>query len=170
VLPTLFRSDPAQCGGGAFMDGGAHLVSELLWVTGLGVKRVACVMDDVPTDRRTALSLILSNGAVATISSVSDSSAAGRRVHNTFAGSKGLITVEGFEFQTTVRPDGGVVETFAEADLPPVPGPVANLIGAIGQRGCLASDAAHGAYVQAVLDSAYLAAASSNCGNGTVIK
>jgi predicted dehydrogenase len=158
VLPTLFRSDPAQCGGGAFMDGGAHLVSELLWVTGLGVKRVACVMDDVPTDRRTALSLILSNGAVATISSVAVSSAAGRRVHNTFAGSKGLITVEGFEFQTTVRPDGGVVETFAEADLPPVPGPVTNLVDAIQHRAGIASDAAHGVQVQHAIEAAYQSA------------
>lgn len=157
IKPTLFRADPAQCGGGAFMDGGSHLVSELLWVTGLGVKRVSCLMDRTPTDRRTALSAELSNGAVATITSVSDSAASGRRVRNTIGGSRGLITVEGFEFRTIIEPDGGEAETFAEADLPPVPGPVANLIEAIHRRAEIASGAIHGVEVQQLLEAAYAA-------------
>jgi predicted dehydrogenase len=160
VHPTLYRADPAQCGGGCFMDGGAHLVSEILWVTGLRATRVACLMDDTPSDRRAALAMTLGNGAVATIGSVADSQSAGRRVRNTFGGSQGTITVEGFEFRTTIAPDGGEPETFREADLSPVPGPVANLVDAILRQTPLNADAVHGVHVQEVLEAAYRSASS----------
>jgi predicted dehydrogenase len=160
VVPTLFRADPAQCGGGAFMDGGAHLVSEILWTTGLRATRVTCLMDQSPTDRRAALSLTLENGAIATICSVSDSRAAGRRVRNTFGGSKGAITVEGFDFLTTIQPEDAEAESFKEADLAPVPGPIANLVDAIRHQSELFGDSDHGVYVQEVLAAAYQSAAT----------
>jgi predicted dehydrogenase len=162
VNPTLFRSDPAQCGGGCFMDGGAHLVSEVLWVTDLRATRVTSLMDRTPSDRRTALSMTLENGAIATICSIADSQSAGRRVRNTIGCSRGTIAVDGFDFRTTIAPEGGEPESFSEADLPPVPGPVANLVDSILQHAPLSSDANHGAHVQEVLEAAYRSAASSS--------
>lgn len=160
VAPTLYRADPEQCGGGYFMDGGAHMISELLWVTGLRIVRVACLMDAVPSDRRIALSLTLENGAVATITSIGNSRA-GRRVRNSFGGSLGTITVEGFEFATTIVETGDTDDTtdhFREADLPPVAGPIANFVDAIRGHAPIASPAEHGVQVVEVLEAAYRSA------------
>jgi predicted dehydrogenase len=162
VHPTLFRADPSQCGGGCFMDGGAHLVSEVLWVTGLRATQVACLMDRTPSDRRTALSMTLENGVVATLSSIADSQGASRRVRNTIGCSRGTITVDGFDFRTTIMPDGGEPETFCEADLPPVPGPVADLVDSILHQTPLLSDVGHGVHVQEVLEGLYASAASGS--------
>lgn len=161
VPPTLFRADPELSGGGYLMDGGPHLVSEVLWVTGLRASKVACTMDALPQDRRTSLAITLENGAVATICSVGDSRFPTRRVSNTFAGSLGTISVEGFEFRTTLRRRDAEPETFSEAELPPVPGPVANLIDAIRGRGELFSPCSHGLHVTEVLEAAYQSAAEN---------
>ena len=40
VKPTLFRSEPAQNGGGSLIDGGTHYLCELLWCTDLRVCEV----------------------------------------------------------------------------------------------------------------------------------
>jgi len=155
VPPTLFRADPGQCGGGCLIDGGSHLVSELLWVTGQAAVAVSCQMDSLPSDRRAVLAVTLEDGAVATICSVADSGYRERRVRNTFAGADGTIAVEGFEFLTTIQHEGGAPESFQESDLPPVPGPVANFIDAVAGRGHLFSPGEHGADVVAVIHAAY---------------
>ena len=142
------------------MDGGAHLISEILWTTGLRALSVACVMDHAPSDRRAAVVMMLENGATATISSVGNSRAGGRRVRNTIGGSEGTITVEGFEFLTTISEDTGEGQTFRETDLPPVAGPVENFIDAIRGSGALFSDAEHGVHVTEVLEAAYTSAAT----------
>lgn len=161
VNPTLFRADPAQCGGGHLMDGGAHLVSEILWVTDMCASRVACVMDQSPSDRRAALVMTLENGAIATICSVGNSHAARRRVRNAIGGSRGIITIDGFEFRTTIGTDGGESEEFTEADLPAVAGPVVNLVDAVLHQGELFSNGDHGANVQQVLAAAYESVSTS---------
>lgn len=157
VPPTMYRADPQLCGGGYLIDGGSHLVSELLWTTGLRAVRVACLVDRLPSDRRATLALGLENGAQATVICVGDS-AHGRRVRNTFAGSAGTITVEGFAFETTIHEAQGEPETFRESDLLPVAGPVANLVDAIRGRGPLFSPAEHGAHVTEVIEAAYISA------------
>jgi len=159
VPPTLFRADPALSGGGYLMDGGPHLISEVLWVTGLRATTVACVMDTVPQDRRASLAFTLENGGVATISSVGDSHFPTRRVRNTFAGSTGTLIVEGFEFRTTFLQKDAEPLNFAETDLPAVPGPVANLIDAIRGKSELFSPCEHGVHVTEVLEAAYSSAA-----------
>jgi predicted dehydrogenase len=159
VPPTLYRSDPEQCGGGYFIDGGSHLVSEVLWVTGLKAIAVSCHMDATPSDRRAALTLTLENGALATIVTLGDSQHAGRRVRNTIAGSRGTITVEGFDFLTTID-SGDESESFREADLPPIPGPVTNLVDAIRGHALVASPAEHGAAVVEIIHAAYESAAT----------
>jgi predicted dehydrogenase len=160
VPPTMYRADPDQCGGGYLIDGGSHLVSEVLWVTGLRCEHVSCDMDQTPSDRRCSLTLTLSNGAMATINSVGNSRHASRRVLNTIAGADGTIVVQGFSFQTTIQPEGAEGETFSEADLPPVAGPVANFVDAIRGRGAVYSPAEHGVHVVEVVEAAYQSAAT----------
>ena len=53
----MYRSDPEQNGGGYFADGGPHLVSELLWVSGLKARRVTALMDATPSDMRAVLTI-----------------------------------------------------------------------------------------------------------------
>src|SRR5205807_8951474 len=103
-----------QCGGGYTIDGVTHLVSEILWVTEQRAKRVTCIMDRLPSDRRSGLVLELESGALVTISALGDSDSGNRRVRNTFGGSKGMITVEGFDFLTTIQGEGEE-ESFREA-------------------------------------------------------
>lgn len=157
VPPTMYRADPQLCGGGYLIDGGSHLVSELLWTTGLRAVRVTCLMDRLPSDRRATLALVLENGAQATISCVGDS-AHDRRVRNTFAGSAGTITVEGAAFETTIHEAQGEPETFREGDLPSIAGPVANFVDAIRGRGPLFSPAEHGVQVTEIIEAAYASA------------
>jgi predicted dehydrogenase len=160
VAPSMYRADPDLCGGGYLCDGGPHLISEVLWTTGLRAVRVACLMDSTPSDRRAVLSLTLENGALATITCLGNSQLGARRVQNVFAGSEGTITVRGFEFETAIEAWGGEPETFKEKDLTPVPGPVANFVDAIQERGPLFSPADHGVHVTEVIEAAYLSAST----------
>jgi predicted dehydrogenase len=158
VPPTLYRANADQCGGGYFIDGGSHLASDLLWSTGLRVTDVSCMMDSLPTDSRALVSLRLGNGAAACINSVGNSRCKDRRVRNVIAGSEGTITVEGFEFRTTVHHAGGEPETFTESDLHPVSGPVTNFVDAILGYAELLSPAEHGVHVVEVVEAAYRSA------------
>ncbi len=160
VPPTRYREDPEQVGGGYLNDGGPHLISELLWTTGLQAIRVTCLMDRLPSDRRAVIAIELENGALATVCSLGDSRHDGRRVRNTIGGSRGTITVEGFEFLTTVRTHDAEPVTFQENEMASVPGPVANLIDAIRGRAAVASPPEHGAHVQDVIAAAYESAAN----------
>lgn len=160
VSPTMYRGDATACGGGYIIDGGSHLVSQALWVTGLRAKSVSCHMDTTPSDRRGALLITLENGALATILTLGDSKHSSRRVQNIIAGSAGTITVEGFEFRTRIEEHGEEPEEFTERDLPPVPGPVDNFITAVRGHGHLASPAEHGLQVVEVVEAAYKSAAT----------
>ncbi len=155
VPPTQFRADPELNGGGYFIDGGSHLVSELLWVSSKRAVNVTCTMDSTPTDMRTALTITLDNGAVCTINSAGDSGYSSRRVLNVFGASKGVVTVTGFEFDTSISIDGTETETFKEADLTPVSSPLANFCDAIRGSANLYSPAEHGAHVVDVVEAAY---------------
>src|SRR5207249_581707 len=73
VPPTMYRADPEQCGGGYTIDGVTHLVSEILWVTDQRAKRVSCIVDKLPSDRRGAFVMELESGAIVTISALGDS-------------------------------------------------------------------------------------------------
>ncbi|HSV72747.1 MAG TPA: Gfo/Idh/MocA family oxidoreductase [Chthonomonadales bacterium] len=158
VPPTMYRADPSLCGGGYLMDGGPHLVSEVLWVTGQRAVEVACQMDSTPRDRRATVSLRLAAGALATISSVGNSRFGDRRVLNVFAGSAGTLRVEGFDFRVRCERAGAPVEEFTEAGLPAVAGPLRNFVDATLYGAELHSPAAHGVHVTEVLEAAYLSA------------
>lgn len=157
VPPTMYRADPGLCGGGYFMDGGPHLVSEVLWCTGQSPILVTARMDRLPSDRQAAITLQLADGTLASILCIGNSRRGDRRVRNVFAGARGEITVDGFDFRTSIRHDGET-ETFAESELPRVPGPVEDLVSALLHGTPLASPGEHGAAVTWVLEAAYTSA------------
>jgi predicted dehydrogenase len=160
VPPTLYRGDPALNGGGGFMDGGPHLVCELLWATGLRARSVVAAMDNPVTDRRATVTVALENGAQATICYVGDTSHPGRRVRNVYSGSRATLLVEGQPFSlTTLRP-GEAPSTVLEKDMPPVPGPVENFIDAVLCRAEPLSDPLDGLRCVEVLEAAYRSARS----------
>ena len=160
VPPTLFRADPELNGGGYFQDGGSHLVSQMLWVTGLRVRRVSALMDATPADIRIALNLEMENGAVAGITGIGDSRLPVRRVRNIWGAAGGTVTVTGPEFETDINFYGQEHRKFKEADLLPVPTPISNFVDAIQGRATLLSPAEHGAHVVEVVEAAYQSAAS----------
>jgi predicted dehydrogenase len=160
VPPTMYRTDPEQNGGGYFIDGGSHLVSEVLWVTGLRARRVSALMDTTPMDMRIALSLELENGAIATITALGDSMFPNRRVRNIFGATGGTVTVNGFDFETVIQIQGQESQKFREEDLFTVATPVGNFADAILGKAEVLSSGEHGAHVVEVMEAAYESAAT----------
>ena len=134
VPPTSYRADPELNGGGYFVDGGPHMVSELIWVTGQRIRRVSAFMDETPSDMRTTISVEFENGAVGTLNSIGDSQYPHRRVLNIFGCAHGMVQIKNFDFETTITRVGHEPQTFKEADLIPVGTPVGNFADAI--QGC----------------------------------
>ncbi len=158
VPPTDYRSDPKMNGGGYFADGGPHLISELLWLTGLRPKRVTALMDSTPADMRIAVAIELSNGAVTTICSIGDSQFEQRRVRNIFGSANGSVAIIHQEFETHIQIRGQEPVKFREADLTPVAGPIGNFVDAILGRSELFSPGVHGAHVVEVVEAIYKSA------------
>ena len=157
VPPTLFRADPKLGGGGHFVDSGSHLISELLWTTGLRVREVCALMDDSEFDMRANVNLSMENGAVCTVSNIGNSKIA-RRIHNTYFGSKATIFVDGMPFRITIcKPDQEPVIVSPD-DMPAAPQPVDNLIDAILGRVDPLCSANDGLAVVEVLEAAYTSA------------
>jgi len=135
VKPTLYRADAAQNGGGALIDGGSHLVCELLWCTGRKVVAVTAQMDDADFDLRCALTLRLDNGAHATLSQCADSQIRAKRQHSLYYGSAGTAVARGFPFRVKME-SGNAVEQFREDELRDPPSPVGNFVDcALGRGG-----------------------------------
>ena len=160
VPPTDYRADPEMNGGGYFADGGPHLISELLWLTGLRPKRVCALMDDVPADMRIAISIEMENGAMATICSIGDSQFEQRRVRNVFSSANGTVAIIHQEFETHIQIKDQEPVKFREADLTRVANPVSNFIDAILGRAELFSPGEHGADVVEVVEAIYKSAAT----------
>lgn len=158
VRPTLYRADPELNGGGYFIDGGSHQVSEVLWTTRLAATEVAALMDELPSDARALVSVRLENGALATIAGVNNSRLPGKRVRLTVFGSEGTAAVEGLPFRVTFTPRGGEPTTIAEDELPDLPTPVQNLADAIRGRAEPRSAGQEGLAVVEVVEAAYRSA------------
>jgi predicted dehydrogenase len=165
VLPTDYRADPEMNGGGYFADAGPHLVSEMLWLTGLRVKRLCAIMDEVPADMRIAISMEMENGAMATISSVGDSQFEQRRVRNVFGGANGTVSIIHQEFETHIQIKDMEPVKFREADLMPVANPISNFVDAILGRSELFSPGEHGAEVVEVVEAVYESARTGHVVN-----
>lgn len=160
VPPTLFRGDPEMCGGGYLIDGGSHLISEVLWTTGRKPLAVNAQMDQFPSDRRSAVTIDLEDGLFAVITCIGDSAYPNRRVRNTFNGTSGVVAVDDFDFETTIHRPHVEDEVVTEAGLTPVEGPVCNLISAMLEGTEIYSMGEHGAWVAEVVSAAYRSASN----------
>lgn len=160
VPPTLFRGDPSLGGGGILVDGGSHLISELLWVAGLRVTRVHAAMDDPETDLCAALLLETSAGVPCTLNIRADSRFPQRRTHHVYYGARGTAVVEGPPFRLSLRGANGKEESAVETKMPPVPTPSADFVAAIRSGRTPLGSAEHGAAVVAVIEAAYRSARS----------
>jgi predicted dehydrogenase len=166
VPPTLFRADPKLGGGGHLVDTGSHLVSEILWTTGLKATEVTASMDNVDMDMRCTVGIRLDNplapfdkgdNVLCSISMVGDSKIR-RRIHNVYLGSKSTVFVDGLPFKVTVlEPDKEPVMT-AEDQMSKVVEPVDNFIDAIMGKAKPLASGVDGLRVVEVIESAYKAA------------
>jgi predicted dehydrogenase len=161
VRPSLFRGDPALNGGGNLMDSGCHLVSELLWNTGLSPRAVSARMDATPTDMRAVLTVELGDASrplIATIAVVGDSRFAGRRARSLYFGSAGTATIEGLPFQVTLASAERPPLTLTEAELAAAPTPIGDFAAAIREGRAPVSPPEHGVAVTQVIEAAYRSA------------
>ena len=157
VPPTLFRGDRDTAGDGFLTDGGSHLLTELVWCTGRRVVEVVCLMDDVGNDVRAVLCMRLDNGAMATVSNTADSQVRGKRHHSLYFGSAGFAEIRGVPFHLTTDSRTGH-ESVNEADLPAVPNPVEDFVGAVRGDSQLQIDSSTALHIVAILDAAYRSA------------
>ncbi|MBI2502659.1 MAG: Gfo/Idh/MocA family oxidoreductase [Candidatus Latescibacteria bacterium] len=160
VRPSLFRGDAAQNGGGFLMDGGSHLISELLWCTGLRVAEVSALMDNPRWDLRAALDLRLSNGALATLSILADSGTAAKRQHSIYYGSAGTAELRGFPFTVSIATGKEELHR-REDELPAPPTPVADLVECILRQGQPAMAGELAVHVVEIIQAAYDSARSA---------
>jgi predicted dehydrogenase len=158
VPPTLFRGDPRQNGGGFLMDGGSHLICELVWCTGLKVVELTAQMDDPAFDLRAVLTLRLENGALATLGNIADSSLRAKRQHSLYCGSKGTARARGFPFEIWLE-RGGALEHFSETQLAAPPTPVGNFVDCLLGRGRPEIDGDTAVHVVEIVRAAQEAAA-----------
>ena len=158
VPPTLYRADSSLSGGGYFIDGASHLVSEVLWTTGLRPVEVYAFMDNPDMDMRSAVSMKMENGSICSILGVGDSEIIDRRVQKSYFGSEGTLEVEGLPFRVTFQKSGSFPVTLEESDMRQVEGPVANFLDVILGKAEPLSPATHGLDVVEVVEAAYRSA------------
>jgi predicted dehydrogenase len=115
-------------------------------------------MDALPADFRTIAAIELESGAMVSITAVSNSHFATRRLYNTFGASNGTITVTGFAFDTVIHIQGQEPQRFNEESLLSVSTPVGNFAEAILGKAELYSPGEHGAHVVDVVEAAYRSA------------
>ena len=157
VKPTLFRADAGANGGGFLVDGGSHLLCELIWCTNRRVLEVTGLMDDAGSDVRAVLSLRLDNGATATVTNTADSKIRAKRHHSLYCGSQGTATIVGVPFTVTVDADGHR-DSRTEDELPAPPTPVGDFIDAVRGRGAPLIDGDSAVHVVEILEAAYRSA------------
>lgn len=158
VKPTLYRNDPVLSGGGHLMDTGSHLVSELLFVTGLSPLEVSAQMDNTTMDMRSNLQVMLEGQIPGTVVAVGDSLYVERRIQNIYFGSEGTLTIEGMPFFLKMKQSGEKEVIINEDEMPKRVGPVANFVDRILKDSELFSPGSHGLEVVRVIEAAYQSA------------
>ena len=158
VKPTLYRGDPELSGGGYLIDGGAHQISELLWVTQLAPLSVSCRMDDPVIDMRVAVEIMLEGNVPVGVVALADSAHPDRRILNLYYGSQGAIRVEGMPFRITVEKIGEAPVVVEESELSDVLSPVAYFVSVIQGAEDTLAPPEHGVDVVRVIDGAYQSA------------
>lgn len=153
VKPTLFRGDAQQNGGGQLMDGGGHLLSELLYVTCKRALSVSALMDQTPQDMRAVVTVRLEDDVFASVSAVANSGSGERRVRSAYDGSLGTVQAAGSP-PTVVWPTD---DTSALLDTP-APTPVGDWLTCIRTGAVPAGSADHALEVTELLAAAYRSA------------
>jgi len=161
VKPSLYRGDHSLSGGGHLMDTGSHLISELIWLTGMTAETVFAQMDDTKLDMRSVVQVSFEGGVPANIICIGNSTFDHRRIKNVYYGSKGTLTIEGMPFSVVLDLPGEQILTVSEAEMADLPGPVADFIQAIQGGHESASTGRHGARVVRIMEAAYR---SAECG------
>ncbi|MBI2194032.1 MAG: Gfo/Idh/MocA family oxidoreductase [Armatimonadetes bacterium] len=160
VPPTLFRHDPTLNGGGYFVDGGSHLVCELVWCTGLQVTEVSALMDHPEWDLCSAVTLRMSNGAMATITSTPTSKIFDKRIHSLYFGTAGTGFLRGMPFEVSIERPRAATVRLTEKELPPAPTPLANWLDCIRGRAQPELSGETAVHIVEVLAASYQAAKS----------
>lgn len=155
VPPTLFRADVEANGGGNLIDGGSHLVSELLWCTGQMPVEVTSRMDACPADMRSLTALRLPNGALCSISLLADSRHPGKRVHHVYCGTDGSLYSTGWPFEIVTRFPEREPAVVPDGEFPEVPTPVGDFASAVLDGGAPLSPGRHALEVVSVIAAAY---------------
>jgi predicted dehydrogenase len=155
VAPTMFRSDTAQNGGGQLMDGGGHLLSELLWVTGRRAIEVSAHLDSEPDDMRSLVSVKLEGDILASVTNVGNSRLLKRRIGSRYYGSTGTAETNGLIFTVAWMDDQGELTPPASEQEPTLT-PVQDWLGSIKTGADPAGSADHAAAVTELLEAAYL--------------
>lgn len=155
VPPTLFRKDPKLNGGGYFVDGGSHLVCELLWCTGLRAVEVTAQMDNPEWDLCSVVTLRMSNGSLATITCTTNSRIFDKRIHSLYFGAGGTALVRGMPFQVTLECPKARPVTVTEKELPAAPTPLDNWVECIQGKVQPAMDGDTAVHIVEVLEAAY---------------
>lgn len=156
VPPTLFRGD-AGANGGFLVDGGSHLLCELVWCTGLRVSAVMAQMDSAESDVRAVVGLEMSNGAMVSLVQTADSKIHRKRQHSAYYGSLGTALVTGFPFHLQLETEEGV-DRFSEEQLPDVPRPIDDLVQAMETGQPVRLDGETAVHLVEILTAAYEAA------------
>ena len=155
VPPTLFRGDVEANGGGNLIDGGSHLLSEVVWCTGQMPVEVTCVMDDCPADMRSVATLRMPNGALCALSVLADSGYPGKRCHHAYYGTAGSVYATGFPFELVTRPADGETTLQRESEMPEVPTPVGDFASAVLTGAPSLSPGREALKVVSLLEAAY---------------
>lgn len=157
VAPTMFRGDAVQNGGGQLMDGGGHLLSELLWVTGRRAVEVFAQMDRAPDDMRSVVSVRLEGDVLATVTNVGNSRHVKRRLGSRYFGSIGTAEGNGLDFTVTWTDDQGATNILKQNEgLEIAPTPVGDWLHSIETGLEPQGSADHAVHVTELLEAAYL--------------
>ena len=165
VKPTLFRQSARQNGGGFLMDGGSHLLCELIWCTGLAVTEISARMNDPEWDVRSGLTMKMNGGACVTLMHVADSGIRAKRHHSQYYGSLGTAELRGFPFDLALQTVDGADIELSETELPAAPTPVGNFIDCVRGDGEPELDPEIAVHIVEVIQAAYRSARE-----GVVIK
>jgi len=158
VPPTLFRGDASLSGGGFFMDGGSHAVSEILWVSGERVIEAMALMDDPDMDLKASVSMRLEGGGIAHITLMGASNMSRKRQHTLYFGASATAFVEAPPFKVAFAPAEGPAQTVEEGDLPSPISPVEDFLATVLDGTSPLGSPEHALHVVEVIEAAYWSA------------
>jgi len=140
IGPRAWYLDPSLAGGGQLICSGTHLTDVVLWVVGSEPERVKAFMDreGAEVEIYVSLSVLLANGALASISILGDAPEKSIREELRVWCSKGAVYVR--DGRVWIHEKGGCLSEVPRELLPrPSPNPDVNFVRAIlGKEECLA--------------------------------